>query len=270
MKQQQTEGQHRITRLAKAAGRHLIPNLGTLLVVGVLLWVQQAGAIARPQSVAPNALPGTITYQGKLTDAAGDPVTGDVDMVFTLYDAPAGGTALWSEAYTGGSAVPVQEGEFTVHLGSVTPFSDTVWQSDALYLGIAVDNDPEMTPREPVSIVPMAMMVSDGSVTTAKLADGAVTQAKAPMLLAANKQDRSVRYGNVVIQPNANGEAKISYAAFPHDTEAFIGINADYKAGTFYVTLSDREPSYVQVKLVNHDGTPRTGLSRLMYIAVGY
>lgn len=157
MKQQQTERKHRITHLARAAGRLFIPNLGTLLLVGLFLWVQQAGALPQPQATAPNALPATITYQGKLTDATGTPVTGEVDMTFSLYDVLTVTTSLWSEAYTGENAIPVQEGEFTVHLGSINPISNTVWQNSPLYLGIRVGNDPEMTPRESLAAVPWAM-----------------------------------------------------------------------------------------------------------------
>ena len=43
------------------------------------------------------AVPLFINYQGKLTDAGGNPLDGDFQMRFSLYDAPTGGTVLWSE-----------------------------------------------------------------------------------------------------------------------------------------------------------------------------
>ena len=148
--------QPRTNRVLQAIGRQLIPNVGTLLLVALFLWAHQAGAFSRLQGTVPNVLPGIITYQGKLTDAGGHPVTGQINMTFALYDVPTGGTPLWSESYTGDNAVPVADGEFTVHLGSVNPISDTIWNHIPLYLGVTVGGDAEMTPREVVSAVPSA------------------------------------------------------------------------------------------------------------------
>jgi hypothetical protein len=54
-------------------GRQLMPNLGTLLLVAVLILTQNVWA---RQAAAPNA-PGpsatTVNYQGRLADDAGDP-----------------------------------------------------------------------------------------------------------------------------------------------------------------------------------------------------
>jgi hypothetical protein len=36
-----------------------------------------------------------ISYQGRLTDAAGNPLDGTYSMVLTFFDAETGGTALW-------------------------------------------------------------------------------------------------------------------------------------------------------------------------------
>lgn len=101
------------------------------------------------------AVPETMSYQGVLTDAGGVPVPdGAYDLTFSLYDAPVGGTLLWSETQTG---VPVQAGGFGVLLGSVTPFS---LPFDApFYLGIAVNPDPELEPRIPLASSPYALGV---------------------------------------------------------------------------------------------------------------
>ena len=83
-----------------------------------------------------------------------------------------GGTALWTEAHTGGNAVPVDAGLFNVLLGSLTPIPSSVWDNDTLYLGVQVSNDAEMMPREVVGAVPvagMALTVPDGSVESGDL-----------------------------------------------------------------------------------------------------
>jgi len=45
-------------------------------------------------------VPQQINYQGRLTDAGGVPIDGNYAMSFSIYDVPAGGTALWGEGQT--------------------------------------------------------------------------------------------------------------------------------------------------------------------------
>ena len=150
----------------------IVPNASTIVVATLLLFAYHAWAAP---SAAPQVAPasqvntGMLSYQGYLTDASGEPLTGDVDITFRLYDAPSGGAALWTEAHTGQNAVPVDDGLFNVMLGSLTPISSTVWGNGASYLGVQVGNDAEMSPREVVGNVPTALTVPDGSVTLAKL-----------------------------------------------------------------------------------------------------
>jgi hypothetical protein len=108
------------------------------------LWLWPVGLWAAP--------PGHVSYQGYLTASSGDPVSGTVPMTFSLYAAPTGGSALWSEHHPGEA---VSAGVYSAQLGSVTalnlPFNTTY------YLGVAVGSDPEMTPRLQLSSVPYAM-----------------------------------------------------------------------------------------------------------------
>ena len=79
-------------------------------------------------------VPQTLSYQGMLTDALGNPVaTGNVQLSCRLYDAPVSGNLLWSET----QQVAVTKGLFDTVLGSGTPlnlpFDIQYW------LGLAVD-----------------------------------------------------------------------------------------------------------------------------------
>ena len=172
---------------AQNSWRSWLPGRGnvlfTLLMIGLLLWVQSAGAVA-PFAVnsATTASTGTIAYQGRLADSRGAPLTSTENMIFRLYGQASGGAPLWTEQWTGSNGVQVSDGLFNVMLGSLTPIPQSVITGNStLFLGITVGTDDEMSPRVQLGSVPwavQALTVPDGSVTTEKIADGAVTQAK--------------------------------------------------------------------------------------------
>jgi len=93
------------------------------------------------------AVPQLMNYQGKLTDANGDPIDGTVSIIFSIYPDSTGGTALWTETQP---TVTVTSGLFNVLLGSVTAIPDSVFDGSTRWLGIKVGIDPEMTPRQPI------------------------------------------------------------------------------------------------------------------------
>jgi hypothetical protein len=160
---------HRLSRYT----HYFIPNIGTLVLMALLLFAYRASAAPAPDPVAPpppsqpqttptapDVMPGTISYQCMLTDAAGRPVNGKTDIVFRLYDAPTGGTKLWEEAHLGVSnGVPVANGLCHVLLGSLTPIPAGVWSNANVYLGVQVGSDTEMSPREIVGPVGAALSV---------------------------------------------------------------------------------------------------------------
>ncbi|MGB4976321.1 MAG: hypothetical protein WBR35_06240, partial [Anaerolineae bacterium] len=167
-------------------GRRLLPTPGnvlfTLLMIGLLLWAQSAGALPL-RLLGPNVpSTNTIAYQGRLADANGSPLTGTYSIIFRLYNVASGGAPLWEEQWTGQNGVQVSDGLFNVMLGSLTPIPQAVVTgNNTLWLGITVGTDDEMAPRVQLGSVPFAVQaltVPDGSVTTGKIADQAVTQAK--------------------------------------------------------------------------------------------
>ena len=161
--------------------KRFLPSPGsilfTLLVVGLLVWAQSAGALpglANSQSEIQNSQ-STIPYQGRLADANGNPVTDTVNMVFRLYGQASGGGPLWEEPWTGSNGVQVSDGLFNVMLGSLNPIPQSVITGhDTLFLGITAGTDDEMTPRVQLGSVPFAVQaltVPDGSITGDKLAN---------------------------------------------------------------------------------------------------
>ena len=96
-------------------------------------------------SLSHSGVPQMINYQGKLTTTAGALIDDTLSMVFTIYDAATDGGVLWTETQP---SVVVEKGVFSVLLGAVNPLPDTVFTGDLRYLGVKVEDDPEMSPRK--------------------------------------------------------------------------------------------------------------------------
>jgi len=93
-------------------------------------------------------IPQMMSYQGRLTDAAGVPVAnGDYRVEFRLYPEPTGGSPFWTETQT----VTTRDGLFSILLGSVTPITtgdgDRGLGIGAAYIGMSVESSTEMAPR---------------------------------------------------------------------------------------------------------------------------
>ena len=100
-------------------------------------------------SVVYAQVPQLITYQGRLSEATGTPLTGTHTIVFRLYDAEQGGNKLWEETHTI-TVAREDNGIFSVVLGSLTSLSELNF-NQPLWLTMAVDGDSEMTPRQRVT-----------------------------------------------------------------------------------------------------------------------
>ena len=103
-------------------------------------------------SLAFAQIPQTMSYQGVLTGADGNPVAdGSVSLTFKLYANATGGTALWEET----QQVTTANGLFNAILGSVNPlnlpFDKPYW------LGITVGQGSEMTPRIALTASPYSI-----------------------------------------------------------------------------------------------------------------
>jgi hypothetical protein len=124
-----------------------------LMVVMSLLFVLPTNAQFNPE----------INYQGKLTDSSGVAVPdGTYQMVFRLYTAPTGGTAIWTETLSGANEVSVANGLFSVMLGSTSALT-AVDFNQTLYLGVTIESDSEMTPRKVLGAVPAAFVAEEAN-----------------------------------------------------------------------------------------------------------
>ncbi|MFA6567732.1 MAG: hypothetical protein WCS96_05925 [Victivallales bacterium] len=124
-------------------------------------------------SVPSFAAPGTILYSGKLLDASGNIINGNVDMTVTVYDALVAGTALYVDRNTAGLGNPitVTDGIYSVVVGddaggggTYPNLPQSLASSDTLFLQITIGAD-DLSPREKLQAVPYA--VNSGSSSAA-------------------------------------------------------------------------------------------------------
>ena len=114
---------------------------------------------ARPDAItSPSYL---IPYQARLLDPStgGSKPDGSYTITFGLYNAESGGSALWAETKT----VAVTRGTFSTLLGDTTALSPAHFDGQTLWLGVAVNGDPEATPRQRLGHVGYAIHAEDAN-----------------------------------------------------------------------------------------------------------
>jgi hypothetical protein len=132
-------------------------------------WIVAVALLSATTAVAEP--PQTMSYQGILTDAVGDPLTGPHDLDFHIYANEDGtGTPLWSESHV---AVDVVDGLVNVTLGSINPMTG-VFDDAALWLAISVDGGELLDPLTPITSVPWAFRaaIADSAVAVTPVPDG--------------------------------------------------------------------------------------------------
>ncbi|MDE1977133.1 MAG: hypothetical protein KGI84_07740 [Elusimicrobia bacterium] len=105
------------------------------------------------------AFPSAINFQGRLTDASGNPITGTESIQFSIWNAATGGSQLWNET----QSVTVSSGIYNVALGSVVALSTAVFSSGQTWLQIQVGADAAMTPRLQFQATPYAFTAQSAS-----------------------------------------------------------------------------------------------------------
>jgi hypothetical protein len=102
-------------------------------------------------------VPAQISYQGMLYDSSGDPVSGNHNLTFSLYNDPVGGTAIWQETQSG---MQIADGLFSTRLGALTPLDVGLFADSLCWLGVSVNGAAELSPRAQLVTVPFAFKVA--------------------------------------------------------------------------------------------------------------
>ena len=119
----------------------------------------QAVSEAPQVALAPQAtIPSTFNYQGFLRNPDGSLVSGSRNITLKIYNQAASGTPLHQETFAG---VPVRDGLFNVVLGDGTALPANLFTNNApLFIGVVVNTDPELIPRQRVHPVPWALQAT--------------------------------------------------------------------------------------------------------------
>ncbi len=116
------------------------------------------------------AVPMNFQHQGRMLDSSGVPLDGSMLLTFRLYDASAGGSAVWQEPHTN---VDFVNGYYNVMLGSVVDLESTDFDGDSLYMTVQVAAGAELTDRVELVSVPYAILAESAET----VADGAAINA---------------------------------------------------------------------------------------------
>jgi hypothetical protein len=161
-------------------------------------------ALAVATSYAQQGIPKKVTYQGVLIDTTGIPVCDSVwNVDLSIYSTAAGGTALWNEKHT----VTTSGGVFSVVLGDKTPLAFSFDQH--LWIGTAINNQPELTPRVFLTAVPYALNALNAK--SAEIASAVTPQVADSIRQSINNPSNNM--GDVLINAiNSTGTKSINAA----------------------------------------------------------
>ncbi|HEX8931822.1 MAG TPA: site-specific integrase, partial [Patescibacteria group bacterium] len=107
-------------------------------------------------TLAATAPPRILSFQGRLTDANNNPIVSATNLRFAIYNSisSTGSALLWEEV---DRVQPDANGVFSVLLGNSTTIPQSLFANNSsLFLGIAVGQTPELTPRQQLATVAYA------------------------------------------------------------------------------------------------------------------
>jgi hypothetical protein len=109
-------------------------------------------ALGATAAHAASAAPGLVNYQGTLTDAFGDPLTGTHDLKFEIFDAVSGGSQIGPDQDFPSVSFDAS-GRFNVILSNL----EDAFDGSTRYLQITVDGGTPLAPRQQFLSTPFAI-----------------------------------------------------------------------------------------------------------------
>ena len=194
-----------------------------------------------------------VSYQGKLANTEGVPISGTVSNTISLYTVIEGGEAVWSESHDN---VKVENGILNVILGISTDQSqslfDTLSMHDTLYYSVSI-NHSEIKPRSRITGVMFAIRakiadtVKDLAITSDKIKPDAVTSDKIASNAVTELKSEDGAVSSEKIQYDAISSQKIHDGAVTvqkiSDADGNLSLNNELKVNKG-ISIKELPPNY--------------------------
>ncbi|MCX7958008.1 MAG: hypothetical protein N3B13_03095, partial [Deltaproteobacteria bacterium] len=102
-------------------------------------------------------IPRVILHQGYLTDTNGNPVNGNVNVSFGIYETQSGGTPVLEEDI---GSVTIKDGFYALEIGKNSNLYSIFSDKNSLFLEVRINNEA-LTPRQRIGAVPFAFVAYD-------------------------------------------------------------------------------------------------------------
>jgi hypothetical protein len=203
-------------------------TLGLLLVVLTIGFAsaQEGEPPARALSPdAPQVKSDFIPVQGRMTNSSGLPINGTYTLTFRLYDENSGGTALCQD---NAAYVEVENGLFLTYMNAYGCPID----GRQLYLGVEVEGDGEMVPRQYIDNVPYAWSLRPGAVISSSMGNNAILHIEnwgstGRGLRSYAMSQTGANYGMVGASRSPDG-----FGGYFYNTGGGVGLDASSQNGT--------------------------------------
>jgi hypothetical protein len=135
--------------------------ISVVILIGLLVITSGTRLSKSMETTANGVITPLLQYQGRLTDVSTGQIVADgtYSISFQLYNVESGGSALWTE----NKSVSVQGGLFSTILGDTNPLVSSLFNGQALWLGITMDGE-QLEPRQPVLPVAYALSLVPGAI----------------------------------------------------------------------------------------------------------
>jgi hypothetical protein len=200
----------------------------------------ESDGLVNPDDIVGNRIP----VQGRLTDTSGNPINGSYDLTFNLYEVESGGIAVCSDTNMN---VEITNGLFSTEIwgncwGHIT--------GQQLYLGIVVEGDGEMSPRQPIFATPYAWSLIPGGMISSTIGGGPIlhienSAANGRGLRAYATSQTGVNYGIVGASRSPDG-----FAGYFYNNGAGVALKAESANGVAITAdgvINSTAPTYLWV-----------------------
>ncbi len=116
-----------------------------------------------------------LPIQLRLSDESGNALNGPYVVTLSIHTQAVGGAPMAIEQYSGANSVNFVHGLGTVYLGSINPLPPSIFAPNTEYWINVVVSTTTIAPRIPVGNTPLSLNVRDGSITSSKIANQAIS-----------------------------------------------------------------------------------------------